>query len=71
MLWRSSGANDDPNAAGSAFDVLEDLFGDYDLLGDTLTGERGDDWYAMFQNDRFRTSSEAKLPNEFRSYPAP
>jgi autotransporter-associated beta strand protein len=71
MLWRSSGANDDPNAAGSAFDVLEDLFGDYDFLGDTLTGERGDDWYAMFQNDRFRTSSEAKLPNEFRSYPAP
>jgi autotransporter-associated beta strand protein len=71
MLWRSSGANDDPNAAGSAFDVLEDLFGDYDLFGDTLTGERGDDWYAMFQNDRFRTSSEAKLPNEFRFYPAP
>jgi autotransporter-associated beta strand protein len=36
--------------------------------GDVLHGERGDDWYLLFANDRLRISSEAKAPNVIRRY---
>ena len=61
MLWRTAQQED-------AVTALESLFGEDDIAGDVLHGERGDDWYLLFANDRLRISSEAKAPNEIRRY---
>jgi autotransporter-associated beta strand protein len=61
MFWRTAQPED-------AVDALESLFGDEDASGDTLHGERGDDWYLLFARDRLRVSSEAKSPNVIKTY---
>jgi autotransporter-associated beta strand protein len=64
MSWR------DGDSEGAA-DALTDLAMD-DLVGDTLHGDRGIDWYLLFAEyavagkDRLRVASDGRAPNEVR-----